>query len=184
MSSLGMASKDNFYRGVRTLKYPLDMWRYQELMFAHNVHWVIEMGTLYGGSAMYFDDVLKSMHRHGSVITVDQSSNQKATKHNPDIIFIHGQTIEVLNDVYDHYRPLPGDGTMLILDSNHETSYVLRELDLYVPLLASGDVVIIEDNHRAGPQWVKDNPGILVEEDISSSYEGLTLAENGYYIVE
>jgi len=37
------------YRGVRTLKLPLDMWNYQELIFENNVQWVLETGTRHGG---------------------------------------------------------------------------------------------------------------------------------------
>ena len=43
--------KRTHYRGVRTLKFPLDMWNYQELMFENNIHWVLETGTRHGGSA-------------------------------------------------------------------------------------------------------------------------------------
>lgn len=176
--------KTRFYRGVRTLKYPIDMWRYQELMFTHNVHWVIEMGTLYGGSAMYFADTLKNMKRSGKVITVDQNKNQKATKHNPEVVFIEGQTLEQLDAVKKHYNPKVSEGTMLILDSCHRTDYVTRELGLYVPLLTSGDVVIVEDNASAGPIWLSHNPGILIREtEVSSSYGGSTLAKNGYFLV-
>ena len=36
------------YRGVRTLKLPLDLWNYQELMFENDIHWVLETGTRCG----------------------------------------------------------------------------------------------------------------------------------------
>jgi cephalosporin hydroxylase len=45
------------YRGVRTLKLPLDMWNYQEIIFEHDLHWVLETGTRHGGSALYFADL-------------------------------------------------------------------------------------------------------------------------------
>ena len=51
--------KRQHYRGVRTLKLPLDMWNYQEIIFEHDLHWVLETGTLHGGSALYFGDLLQ-----------------------------------------------------------------------------------------------------------------------------
>ncbi len=33
--------KDVYHRGVRTLKLPLDIWNYQELIFEHNLHWAV-----------------------------------------------------------------------------------------------------------------------------------------------
>jgi cephalosporin hydroxylase len=46
------------YRGVRTLKNPLDMWNYQEIIDERRIEWVVETGTRHGGSALFFGDLL------------------------------------------------------------------------------------------------------------------------------
>ena len=72
------------YRGVRTLKLPLDMWNYQEIIFEHNLHWVIETGTRHGGSALFFADLLAAGNREGGVVSIDvthDSLDPAATTH-------------------------------------------------------------------------------------------------------
>ena len=59
------------YRGVRTLKFPPDMWGYQELMHENKIHWVLETGTRHGGSALFFADLLEAAKCEGVVVTVD-----------------------------------------------------------------------------------------------------------------
>src|SRR5262249_58947175 len=65
--------KRQHYRGVRTLKLPLDMWNYQEIIFEHGLQWVLETGTLHGGSALYFADLLQAGSREGVVVSADVS---------------------------------------------------------------------------------------------------------------
>src|SRR5688572_20830495 len=59
------------YRGVRTLKLPLDMWNYQEIIAEHGIEWVLETGTRHGGSALFFADLLAARGAAGFVISVD-----------------------------------------------------------------------------------------------------------------
>ncbi len=42
------------WMGVPAAKCPMDMWIYQELMFALKTDLLIETGTLSGGSALFF----------------------------------------------------------------------------------------------------------------------------------
>lgn len=59
------------YRGVRTLKNPLDLWNYQEIIEERRIEWVVETGTRHGGSALYFADLLAARGASGTVISVD-----------------------------------------------------------------------------------------------------------------
>src|SRR5688500_2349752 len=63
--------KGMHYRGVRTLKYPPDMWNYQEIIEEHDIQWVIETGSRHGGSALFFADLLEVRGASGKVISVD-----------------------------------------------------------------------------------------------------------------
>ena len=82
------------YRGVRTLKLPLDMWNYQEIIFENNLHWVIETGTRHGGSALFFGDLLEAGGREGGVISIDVTHEalDPAARQHPRIRFLLGDS--------------------------------------------------------------------------------------------
>jgi nucleoside-diphosphate-sugar epimerase len=50
--------KDTYWRGVRTAKCPMDMWIYQEILWENRPDLVIECGTAWGGSALFFASMM------------------------------------------------------------------------------------------------------------------------------
>jgi cephalosporin hydroxylase len=190
------------YRGVRTLKLPLDMWNYQELIFENDLHWVLETGTRHGGSALFFADLLAASVREGGVVTVDvthQALHPLAKTH-PRIGLLLGdssapETVGMIR------RLIPADrarAMMLILDSDHTASHVLRELDALVPLLRPGDYLIVEDTivngHPVRPdfgpgpleavdEYLRKHPDRLIHELPREAKFGCTFAYRGYYRV-
>ena len=155
-----------YYRGVRTLKLPLDMWNYQEIIFENDLHWVVETGTRHGGSALFFADVLAAAKREGNVVSIDVSHAALS----PTIIG-HPRIQLLLGDsgsdsiVQQTMALIPAHrqgGLLLILDSDHAASHVLRELRAWVPVLRSGDYLIVEDTivngHPVRPEY---GPGPL-----------------------
>ncbi len=155
-----------YYRGVRTLKLPLDMWNYQEIIFENDLHWVVETGTQDGGSALFFADVLAAANREGSVVSIDVLHEALSPT-----VLAHPRIQLLLGDsgsdsiVQQTMALIPAHrqgGLLLILDSDHEASHVLRELRAWVPLLRSGDYLIVEDTivngHPVRPEY---GPGPL-----------------------
>ena len=63
--------KHMHYRGIRVLKVPSDMWNYQEIFTEHRIDWVLETGSMHGGSALFFADLLKLNGAQGKVISID-----------------------------------------------------------------------------------------------------------------
>jgi cephalosporin hydroxylase len=194
--------KDLQYRGVRTLKLPLDMWNYQELIFANNVHWVIETGTRHGGSALFFADLLVADEREGFVVTIDISHDglDAAVAGHPGIRFLLGDSAAdaVVKQAMALVPPTREGGLLLMLDSDHAAPHVLRELNAWVPLLRRGDYLVVEDTivngHPVRPdfgpgpmeaivEYVAANPGRLVADDARESKFGCTVAAHGYYKV-
>jgi cephalosporin hydroxylase len=190
------------YRGVRTLKLPLDMWNYQEIIFEHNIHWILETGTRHGGSALYFADLLAAGEREGQVVSVDvthQDLHPLARMH-PKLRLVLGDSgaPEVLGAIQ---KWMPGDrrrALLLILDSDHTAAHVRRELDLLVPLLRRGDYLVVEDTivngHPVRPdfgpgpleaisEYLPRNPGRLLHDAARESKFGCTFAYRGYYRV-
>jgi len=194
--------KDLYYRGVRTLKLPLDMWNYQEIIFERNIHWIVETGTRHGGSALCFADLLAAGNREGAVVSIDvthEALNPVVTAH-PRIRLVLGDsaaesiTQQVMALVPDRRR----GGLLLILDSDHAASHVLRELTMWVPLLRQGDYLIVEDTivngHPVRPEFgpgpmeaidafVARNPGRLRVDDAREAKFGCSFAAKGYFVV-
>jgi cephalosporin hydroxylase len=124
--------KDLHYRGVRTLKLPLDMWNYQEIIFQNKLHWVIETGTRHGGSALFFADLLTAGKRDGAVITIDVTHEalDPAVAGHPAIRFLLGDSASE-QMVAQAMSWVPFDrqrGLLLILDADHAAAHVFREL--------------------------------------------------------
>jgi cephalosporin hydroxylase len=194
--------KTQSYRGVRTLKLPLDMWNYQEIIHEHNLQWVLETGTLHGGSALYFGDLLQAGSRSGIVVSADVSH---AVLH--PIVTTHPKVRLVLGDsaapeTVARIRGLiPDDrsgGMLLILDSDHSARHVQRELNALLPLLRQGDYLIVEDTivngHPVRPdfgpgpleavqEYLHQHPGRLTHDLVREAKFGCTFAYRGYYKV-
>ena len=194
--------KDLHYRGVRTLKLPLDMWNYQEIIFERNIHWIIETGTRHGGSALFFADLLAAGGREGVVTSIDVTHEAL----NP-LAAVHPRVRLVLGDSASESTrrqvmgAIPGErkgGLLLILDSDHAAAHVLRELTTWVPVLRQGDYLIVEDTivngHPVRPdfgpgpfeavdEYVSRNPDRLLPDLSRESKFGCTFAVRGYFTV-
>ncbi len=190
------------YRGVRTLKLPLDMWNYQEIIFENNLHWVIETGTRHGGSALFFADLLAAGNREGGVVSIDvthEALDRAATTH-PRIRFLLGDSAsdEMVKQVAALIPPQRQGGLLLMLDSDHTASHVFKELTVWVPRLRAGDYLIVEDTivngHPVRPEfgpgpmeaiiaYLAANPGRLLADDVREAKFGCTFAARGYFKV-
>jgi cephalosporin hydroxylase len=184
------------YRGIPTLKLVTDMWNYQEIIHEWGVQWVVETGSRFGGSALFFADTLRLQKARGKVISIDLEHGAQMVEH-PEIEFLYGDSAapEMVDMVKRILGPDPGR-IFFILDSDHSEAHVLRELNAYVPLMKAGDYLIVEDScvnghpvfpeHGPGPweaieKWLAENPGILQHDERREEKFGMTLAPNGYY---
>jgi cephalosporin hydroxylase len=188
------------YRGVRTLKYPLDMWNYQELIFENDIHWVLETGTRHGGSALYFADLLASGEREGKVVSIDVThyAIHESVPAHPRIQLLLGDSAapEMVESIKQLIPDSRRHGMLLILDSDHAAAHVSRELNALVPLLRHGDYLIVEDTvvngHPVRPDfgpgpyeaieaYVAEYPERLTADTERESKFGSTFAYRGYY---
>jgi cephalosporin hydroxylase len=187
------------YRGVRTLKLPSDMWNYQEIIFTHQVGWVIETGSRHGGSAIFFADLLRNMGRPGKVFSVDYAPElDPRAKTDEGVQFITGDSADpaIIDRVMAQIPDQRGK-IFLILDSDHSARHVRRELNAWIPRLRSGDYVLVEDTvvngnpvrpeHGPGPleairEFIQENPGVLIADTAREAKFGATFAFEGHYI--
>lgn len=180
--------------GISVVKSPCDLWSYQELMFEIKPRLIIETGTLHGGSALWFSDMLSLLHRDNKccVASIDIAPELYLPR-SPLIKYIRGSSISekvVTSCEYlvEKYQPC-----MVVLDSDHRANHVYQELGIYSKFVSPGSYMIVEDTNinghpvlegwGAGPMeaikaWLPKHP----EFEIDKSRERflLTMNPDGY----
>lgn len=136
------------WRGVRVIKQPTDMIQYQEVIWENKPQWLIECGTKFGGSAVFFQDLLDIVGEGGHVITID--INPDAIKvRDPRITYIEGSSID--RAIVAQVREMVGaDTCMVVLDSNHNRKHVKWELHHYAPMVTPRQYLVVEDCYSRG----------------------------------
>src|ERR1043165_8820263 len=74
--------------GYETMKCPLDLWIFQELLVRTRPDFVVETGTWRGGSALYLAMLFDSIG-HGQVVTVEADAKPDLPAH-PRIRYVVG----------------------------------------------------------------------------------------------
>ncbi len=144
--------------GVPTLKCPLDLWIYQEIVYSSRPGLIVECGTAYGGSALFLAGVCELLG-HGCVVSVDIRPYAARPQH-PRIRYLLGDSTSP--DVLKVVRELAANASsvMVLLDSDHRRDHVLKELRLYGPMVSVGHYLIVEDTNINGHPVLEDfGPG-------------------------
>ena len=137
------------WRGIQVIKQPTDMIQYQEVIWENKPRWIVETGTKYGGSALFFQDMLDLIGEGGRVITVDKEPQVK--RPDPRITYLEGNAIN--RNLVKQVREMVGDEPcMVTLDSNHTRKHVKWELYLYGPLVTPGQYLVVEDCYSRGTE--------------------------------
>lgn len=161
--------------GNQTLKCPLDLWMYQELLVRTRPDVVIEAGTWQGGSALYLAMILDAIGK-GRVVTIDIEPRPNRPQH-PRLEYLGGSSTdpEIIARVHDM---VGGSRAMVILDSDHRAAHVYGEIVAYAPLVAVGDYLVVEDTNVNGhPAFPDFGPGPMEAVD-------RFLAENDEFAVD
>jgi cephalosporin hydroxylase len=190
--------KRQHYRGVRILKLPTDLWNYQEIFTERRIEWVVETGTLHGGSALFFADLLELAQAPGKVITIDVSHDALQLGSHPRIEFIRASSAEESTALrVAQLLPAQRGALFMILDSDHSKAHVLRELESLGRLLRRGDYLVVEDTcvngHPVRPEFgpgpmealkefLARNPGLFVADRAREEKFGCTAAPSGYLL--
>jgi len=155
------------WRGVPIFKAPTDLWIYQELIEELRPDLIIETGTLCGGSALFFRNMLDVIFPQGNVISIDIDHSRllSKAKESSGITFIEGSSVDVavVAHVQKHIMDAYAQRVMVVLDSDHEERHVFQELLLYAPLVTKGCALIVEDTNTVGPKeavelWAPNHP--------------------------
>lgn len=164
--------RDTYWMGVPTLKCPLDLWIYQEILFELKPDLILETGTCHGGSALYLA-CLCDLLNHGRIVTVDIAPKENLPSHKR-IRYVKASSIapETVSLIADE---VAGNSTVLaILDSNHTKQHVLEELKIYQKWVTPGSYMIVEDSNINGHPVVPEyGPGPMeaIEEFLTGTDE-------------
>jgi cephalosporin hydroxylase len=153
-----------YVHNVPIMKNPLDLWIMQQLVYETRPDFIVETGTAFGGSAMFWAQTLEGMGLdQARVVTVDIADSRQAAATDPlwkkHVEFLRGSSTDPA--IIAAIRKRIGDGrTMVALDSDHSRAHVLRELRLYSPMVSRGAYLIVEDTHLDGvPTNPDEGPG-------------------------
>jgi cephalosporin hydroxylase len=186
------------FLGVPLMKWPGDLWNYQEILAELRPALVVEFGTYCGGSALYFAETLRAIGLAGRVLTVDVAPAQchEAVKARRDVERMAcsstDPSVAARISALRSERPGP---VFAILDGDHRRDHVRAEMESLRPLLARGDVLVVEDGNVNGhPVLPEFGPGPLeairdyvaahpedYERDVARETKfGFTFAPEGY----
>lgn len=146
------------YLGIKTLKNPLDLWVYQEIIFQTQPDFIIEVGNFSGGSTLALAHICDHLER-GRVIGLDISHENVSTRvsGHPRILLLEGNACESFGKVAE----IVGErsNVMVIEDSAHTYENTLSILETYAVLLKPGQYFIVEDSICHHGLDVGPNPG-------------------------
>lgn len=162
--------EDTSWLGVPFYKLPFDAIVIQELIWKLRPDYVVETGTCFAGSALFYASIFELIG-HGEVVTCDIELKHDLLNHElknvtKRIHFIPGGSTNPL--VFKKIKKrVGGKRNIVLLDSWHTKDHVLDELNLYQELVEPGMFLICEDTHvNSHPvpwEW-GDGPYEAVEE--------------------
>lgn len=168
--------KDTRWMGVPVWKCPFDLWVFQEVVGELRPELIIETGTAWGGSALFYASLCDLMDR-GSVLSIDLHPRDPRPSH-PRVRYLEGSSTDPMIVEEVHKAAAGANGVLVTLDSDHRCAHVLDELRVYSSLVPLGGYVIVEDTningHPAMPEW---GPGPMEAVD-------LFLAEQDGFVVD
>ncbi|WP_296603981.1 CmcI family methyltransferase [Nocardioides sp.] len=149
------------YRGVPFFKSPFDIALYLQLLSRQRTGTVIEIGTKFGGSALWFADMLTAHgNRDGRVVSVD--IEHLVDFDDARIDFLHGDANsldKVLTKDLLARCPRP---FLVVEDSSHQYRETTAVLNYFHDHLRTGDYIVVEDgvvSRLSGEQYRRYDHG-------------------------
>ena len=145
------------WRGVKCKQNPHDAFVMQRLICESQPDVIIETGTLCGGSALFWIELLRDHSSTPRVITIDIDTFHRPVGYGWDgILPITGSstadhTFMRVEDLLSAIRDDAGHElrVMVSLDSDHTPDHVLKEMELYGPLVTPGCWMVVQDTWRS-----------------------------------
>ena len=137
---------DATWLGAQTLKNPLDLWVYQEIMVETRPELVVETGTYRGGSAAFLASMCDLLGE-GEIVSIDIEPVRDDYPGHQRITYLGGRSSTDPDVLAEARARAEGKRTLVILDSDHSQGHVEAELAVYAQLVSIGGYVIVEDSN-------------------------------------
>ena len=177
-----------FWRGVRIVKCPFDLWIYQEIIHETKPELIIECGTFLGGSALYFANLMDLGNwdnglMGGTVLTIDVAEYSEPRSQHVRITYLRGSSVSPAIFVAARSLAKVAKRVMVVLDSDHSAEHVFNEMSLYSDLVTPGCYMVVEDTDNDGPRaavakWMESDDRFI--QDRSREKNLLTLFPGGW----
>jgi cephalosporin hydroxylase len=143
-----------YYLGTQVMKYPTDLWVMQQIIHDVKPEYIVETGTAYGGSSLYWSHILDGLGLENTrIITVDIADYTLGVSKQPlwkkYVEFIKSSSTDPKTADYIRQK-VSGKKVLVLLDSLHTADHVLQEIHLYSPLVTPGSYMVVEDTHIDG----------------------------------
>jgi cephalosporin hydroxylase len=145
------------FLGIEAEQYPSDNWVMQEIIFETKPDYIIETGTAYGGTTLFYAVILAQVNPRGRIITIDINGKVRdrvqaaekfpVWKERVELVVGNSTDSELVKKIAAKIR---GMKTLVTLDSDHRKEHVLKELELYSPLVPLGGYLVVQDTHLSG----------------------------------
>ncbi len=146
--------------GIRSDQTPTDNWSMQEIISDIKPDYIIETGTLYGGTTVFYADILGQVNPAGKVVTIDiepQVTDAAKTQPWKDRVELVTASSVDPNVVARLAKDTAGKRVLVTLDSMHTRDHVLKELEAYSPMVSVGSYIVVQDTsvngHPLLPDW-------------------------------
>jgi cephalosporin hydroxylase len=151
-----------YFLGLPMRQIPTDNWLMSELLYEVKPDYVVEAGTLYGGSAVYYAALMEFVNPDAKILTVDINEEQikkEATEHPlwaERVKFYKGSS--TAPEVHDQLKAEIGEGkaVFVTIDTLHAPNHVRDELNLFSELVSVGSYMILQDTYYKGLPEVLD----------------------------
>ena len=132
----------NTWGGHRVIKFPGDCMAMQMLLARCRPQVLVEIGTQYGGSTLFFA-TLAPLAGIESIVSLD-IADLPGRPQIPMATYLTGDS--AAPEIVARVRALAGNRTCsVIVDGNHHAEQVDKELELYAPMVTPGQALIMED---------------------------------------
>ena len=134
---------DSSWKGIQVLKLPTDMILYSDVFYEKRPELIVEIGTKFGGSALYYRDILDSFGLNKTEIVTLDIKDQVKNK-DPRITYLIGSSKD--SKIIKKIKAIAkGKKTMLIIDGDHERVTVKWDLHNYNGIVTQGQYMVVED---------------------------------------
>lgn len=148
------------YKDIICQKNPFDLSLYTKLLWSLKPKTIIEIGSAYGGSALWFADTLSSFNLNSHIYSIDLDIS-KIEVVDDRITFIQGSLFNLDSLLPERFirnlsRPL-----LIVEDSSHFYDATYHVLNFFKSLLEKGEYIIIEDGivRNLGENYKQYNDG-------------------------